>query len=247
MSFLLFRYCRISRQELISTVFPEPYYTQAKTCLLDAFSPLKSLCDLHWAVIPLNKPIFTQTQVLRKLGLSPVKDSSWNNIPTLDLLLHDRQSSWSQWSLAVLAGGISIMNAASVSIWQSAVQLRVSVVIGVLITHGFSDEGMIEMFRNISIVSYVSCIHSNFPFPISYFLAQWFPRPCFLPEEVEVFNLLPVWDAPSTRAKASNCSSAVIELSVGLSQPIRVMWSHRRTARQLAPLPLITAAGSGPD
>lgn len=77
------------------------------------------------------------------------------------------------------------------------------------------------------------------------YLARWFCRR-FPPEQVEVFNLLPVW-AAHCWAEDSNCSSTVIELSVGPSQLIRVMWSHHRTAWQPALIPLITAAGGGPE
>lgn len=94
------------------------------------------------------------------------------------------------------------------------------------------------MFRNT--VSYVSCVHSNFPSLISY-LSR------FPPGQVEVFNLLPISAAPYTATEPSNCSSTIIELSPGPSQTIRVMLSHRRTAWQPSLLPLITVAGGWPD
>lgn len=134
---------------------------------------------------------------------------------------------------------------ASVSISQSVVLVKLSVAVGVLITQSLADEWLIEMFRSTDFLMF-PVFTPTFRLSFPTYLAQWFP-PHSPREQVEVFNLLPIWASPSTTAEPTNCTRTVIELSVGPSQTIKVIRSQRRTAWQPALLCLITAAGGRPD
>lgn len=109
----------------------------------------------------------------------------------------------------VLTEGISI-RVLHLSISPSIVHFKLSVVVDVF----FTQSWLIWLFRRAEFLMF-PVFTPTFHLSLPTYLACWFP-PCFSPGQLEVFNLLPIWAAPSTTAKPSNYADTVIELSVNV-------------------------------